>query len=111
MEGFLAAYTLLLAVLLVAAVVFSRLRAPLPRLRRVMRGTGFGVHALGVIGIVWTGIAALDLLVGGRDLFAALSALVGMAAIWWISGGIAMRFGVRREELDWWRRRNGAPQG
>jgi hypothetical protein len=104
MEGLaLVAYPAM-TIALVAAVVFSHVHAPMPRTRRVMRRLGFAVHILGVVVIVAAAVDALLLYLGGGNPFVFLGAGITAAAVWWISGGIAMRFGVRRDELFWWRR-------
>ena len=109
MEGFLIAYPAALVTLLVAAVVFSHVHAPLPRTRQVMRRIGFAVHVVGVLAIAFTAVDTVVLLVTSANPLVVIIGIVDVAAIWWITGGIAMRFGVRREELYWWRE-GGAPQ-
>jgi hypothetical protein len=97
-----AAYLVAILLLIAGSVGFRRIRHPSARAARAARRLGFAVHIAAQLGIAAVLVEALLALVTTRSAWPLLGATLGGPAIWWLSGGIAMRFGVRRDELLWW---------
>jgi hypothetical protein len=104
MEGAANALSIAMATLLVGALVYSHLSEPAPTVKRAMRGLGFAVHVAGLLVMVVLLGLGIGALLRTANPLALLWPLLGALTTWWLTGGIAMRFGVRRDELIWWRR-------